>query len=74
MRLQARRINSLEIECRRSDEEVVILQIPQRTESELLVQELDVAQEDELFIRTSRLLAQAEPVQEPPAAPNAGGA
>jgi len=74
VRLQARRINSLEIECRRSDEEVVILQIPQRTESELLVQELDVAQEDELFIRTSRLLAQAEPVQEPPAAPNAGGA
>lgn len=74
VRLQAHRINSLEIECRRSDEDAVILQIPQRTESEWLGQELDVAQEDELFIRTSRLLAETVPLQEPSAAPYAGGA
>ncbi len=72
--LQARRINSLEIECRRNDEDAVILQIPQSTECELLDRELDVAQEDELFLRTSRLLTQTVPVKEPSAAPYDRGA
>lgn len=74
VRLQARRINSLEIECRRSDEAPVILQIPRRTEIELLSQELDVAQEDELFIRACRLLAQTVPAKEPFTASDAAGA
>ncbi|HPI74211.1 MAG TPA: glucose-6-phosphate dehydrogenase assembly protein OpcA [bacterium] len=68
VRLHARRINPLEIECRRSDEAAAILQIPLRTETDLLGQELDVACEDELFIRISRFLAQAVPLQDPTAA------
>ena len=74
VRLQARRVNPLEIECRRSDEAPVILQIPRRTEMELLGQELDVAQEDELFVRACRLLAQTVPAEEPDTTPDAGGA
>lgn len=72
--LQARRINPLEIECRRSGESPVILQIPQKAEIDLLGRELDVAIEDELFIRTNRLLAQEFPSQKTTAAAHDEGA